>query len=117
MENNLSDMLGDFKKFTSKQITKSIIEHPGESRKEWMIEIFKKAGKINSRNTYYQFWQQDNQSKIIFTPDFAARKLEYIDYNPVEAGIVEKEEEYIYSSARNYYYGKQSGLLKIQFLI
>jgi hypothetical protein len=24
-----------------------------ESRKEWMIEIFKKAGEQNSRNTYY----------------------------------------------------------------
>jgi hypothetical protein len=29
----------------------------------------------------------------------------------------QKEEEYIYSSARDYYYGKQSGLLKIEFLI
>jgi putative transposase len=43
--------------------------------------------------------------------------LEYIPDNPVEAGIVEKTEEYIYSSARNYYYGKQCGLLKIEFLI
>ena len=51
-ENNISDVLGDFKKFTSKQLMKSIIEHPGESRKEWMIEIFKKAGELNSRNTF-----------------------------------------------------------------
>ena len=43
-ENNVSDVLGDFKKFTSKQLIKSIFEHPGESRKEWMMEIFKKAG-------------------------------------------------------------------------
>lgn len=114
-ENNLSDVLGDFKKFTSKQLTNSIIDHPRESRKEWMVEIFKKAGEIKSRNTYYQFWQQDNQPKIIFTPDFAAQKLGYIHYNPVEAGIVEKEEGYVYSSARNYFYGKQCGLLKIEF--
>jgi hypothetical protein len=32
-------------------------------------------------------------------------------------GIVEKADEYIYSSARDYYYGKQCGLLKIEFLI
>src|SRR5665213_261310 len=125
-ENNVSDVLGDFKKFTSKQIMKSIVEHPGESRKEClpdlviqagMVQIFKKAGESNSRNTYHQFWQQDNQPKIIFTPHFAAQKLEYIHNNPVEAGIVEKAEEYIYSSARDYYYGKQCGLLKIEFLI
>jgi len=34
-----------------------------------------------------------------------------------EAGIVEKAEEYIYSSAGDYYYGKQYGLLKIEFLM
>ena len=38
-ENNVSDALGDFKKFTGKKITKAITEHPGESRKEWMLKI------------------------------------------------------------------------------
>ena len=33
-ENNVSDVLGDFKKFTGKQILKTINEHPGESRRE-----------------------------------------------------------------------------------
>ena len=80
-ENNVSDVLGGFKKFTSKQITKAIIEHPGESRKEWMLRIFKEAGDKNSRNVNYQFWQQDNQPKIIYTQEFAAQKLEYIHNN------------------------------------
>jgi putative transposase len=31
------------------------------------------------------------------------QKLDYIHNNPVEAGIVEKAEEYLYSSARDYY--------------
>jgi putative transposase len=116
-ENNVSDVLGDFKKFTSKQIIKAITEHPGESRKAWMLKIFKEAREKNSRNLNYQFWQQDNQPKIIYTPKFATQKLEYIHNNPVEAGIVEKAEEYIYSSARDYYYGKQCGLIKIDFLL
>jgi hypothetical protein len=30
------------------------------------------------------------------------QKLDYIHQNPVEAGIVEKQEDYLYSSARNY---------------
>ena len=116
-ENNVSDVLGGFKKFTSKQIIKAIIEHPGESRKEWMLRIFKEAGEKNSRNVNYQFWQQDNQPKIIYTPEFAAQKLAYIHNNPVEAGGVEKAEEYIYSSARDYYYGKKCGLIKIEYLL
>jgi putative transposase len=60
-ENNVSDVLGDFKKFTSKKITKAITEHPGESRKERMLKICKEAGEKNSRNVNNQFWHQDNQ--------------------------------------------------------
>ena len=33
-ENNVSSILGDFKKHTSKQIIRTIKEHPGESRRE-----------------------------------------------------------------------------------
>ena len=95
----------------------AIIDHPAESRKEWMIQIFKTAGNTNSRNTDYQFWQQDNQPKIILTPSFAAQKLNYIHNNPVDAGIVEKAEDYIYSSAKDYYLGKQYGLIQIEFLL
>lgn len=109
--------MGDFKKYTSKQIIKAIIDHTAESRKEWMINIFKTAGNENSRNTDYQFWQQDNQPKIILTPSFAAQKLNYIHNNPVDAGIVEKAENYIYSSAQDYYLGKQYGLIQIEFLL
>ncbi len=116
-ENNVSDILGDFKKFTSKKIIKTIKDHPGESRRDWMLKIFKDAGEKNSRNSDYQFRQQDNQPKIIYTPTFAAQKLEYIHNNPVDAGIVEKAEKYIYGSARDYYYGKQCGLIRIEFIL
>ena len=73
--NNVSDALGDFKKFTSKKLIDSIINHPGESRKEWMIKIFIGAGELNSRNTNYQFWQQDNEPTIIFTPQICCAKI------------------------------------------
>jgi putative transposase len=46
-ENNVSDVLGDFKKFTSKKLIDSIVNNPGKSRKEWMIKIFKEAGELN----------------------------------------------------------------------
>lgn len=115
-EHNSSDILRDFKKYTSKQIIKAITEHPSESRREWMLEIFKKAGEANSRNTHYQFWRQDNQPKELYSEKFTNQKLAYIHNNPVEAGVVEKAEEYLYSSARDYYYGKNCGLLKLELL-
>src|SRR5499425_511512 len=42
---DLSGTLRDFKKFTSKKIIEAIINNEHESRKEWMLEIFKTAGK------------------------------------------------------------------------
>jgi len=39
---NLSDILRDFKKYTSKKIIETIINFP-ESRREWMLAAFEKA--------------------------------------------------------------------------
>ena len=100
-ESNLSDVLRDFKKFTSTQILDAIIKNKLESRKNWMLWLFKSAGAKNSNNKEYQFWRQNNQPKELVSNEFIQQKLDYIHNNPVEAGIVEKPEDYLYSSARN----------------
>jgi len=43
------------------------------------------------------------------------QKLEYIHMNPVEAGFVEKPEDYLYSSARDFY-GKK-GLIELSYVV
>jgi hypothetical protein len=50
----------------------------------------------------------------IFTKEFYEIKKDYIHANPAKAGIVEKEEEYLYSSAGDYY-GIRKGLLDIEY--
>ena len=80
------------------------------------MSIFRKQASKNSHNSYHQFWRQDNQPKECYSPEFTVQKLDYIHNNPVEAGIVDKPEEYLYSSARDYHNGKNCGLLKIVFL-
>ena len=80
---DLSGTLRDFKKFTSKKIIEAIIHNEHESKKEWMIPIFKEAGKQNSRNTDCQFWRQDNQPKECYSPGFTIQKLTYIPARPV----------------------------------
>jgi putative transposase len=114
--NDLSDILRDFKKFTSKQIIKAILNNQHESRREWMLNIFREAGAENSRNNEYQFWRQDNRPQELYSPKFTLQKINYIHNNPVVAGIVEKPEEYLYSSARDYHYSKKYGLLDVVFL-
>ncbi|MFN8291657.1 MAG: transposase [Chitinophagaceae bacterium] len=113
---NLSDLLRDFKKFTSKQLIRAILDNQQESRKEWMLDIFSKAGAKNSRNSMYQFWRQDNQPMELYSGPFTYQKMNYIHENPVEAGIVERAEDYLYSSARDYHFRKKCGLLEVAFI-
>lgn len=40
------------------------------------------------------------------------QKLNYLHNNPVEAGFVEKVEDWLYSSAKDYYTGKK-GMIDI----
>ena len=57
----LADIVRDMKGHTSSQLKKLIKEHPHESRREWIMWMCERAGKKNSDNTGWQFWQQHNQ--------------------------------------------------------
>ena len=111
---NLSDILRDFKKFTSYKITKAIEASKTESRRNWMLWIFQSAGQQNKRNKKYQFWRQNNHPKELETNHFTEQKLRYLHNNPVAAGIVSRPEDYVSSSARNY--AGERGLLEVEFL-
>jgi REP element-mobilizing transposase RayT len=115
-DGNLSDIIRDFKKFSSRQLIEEISKNPRESRKRWMLPVFMKHGNNNSRNKTYQFWIQDNCPMELLLPRFTAQKIDYIHNNPVKAGIVRRPEDYLYSSAVNYEYRRCKGLLDIVFL-
>jgi hypothetical protein len=76
-----------------------------------MLKLFKEEGSKNSRNTSYQFWRQDNQPQELYSPAFLFQKINYIHNNPVETGIVERPEDYLYSTAKDYHATKKCGLL------
>ena len=95
-------LLGDFKKFTSKKIVKAIQENPRESRKEFLLEQFEKAGSKSSNVKKYQFWRHDNKPIELWSHKVILEKINYIHQNPVEAGIVYKPWNYLYSSAIDY---------------
>lgn len=100
-ENNLSTVIGSFKKYTSLELIQRINSNP-ESRREWMLPIFKQAGEKNPRNKNYQIWQQNNHAEEVYSPKFTLSKIKYIHNNPVEEGFVARAEEYLYSSAKDY---------------
>jgi hypothetical protein len=77
-----------------------------------MLSKFRNAGAYNSNNNEYQFWQQNNKPIELWSVSVIQQKLDYIHMNPVEAGFVEKPEEYLYSSARNF--NESKGLLNLE---
>jgi len=95
-------LLGDFKRFTSRTIIKAIQENPRESRKEWLMEQFRKSAQQSSNTTNFQFWRHDNMPIELWSNKVIFEKINYIHNNPVEEGIVFRAEEYLYSSARDY---------------
>ncbi|MBL7919652.1 MAG: transposase [Bacteroidia bacterium] len=97
----LASIMRDFKKYTSKKILENIKEEP-ESRREWMLEMFSKACEHLKREQDYKVWQDGYHAEEISTNKFIYQKLNYIHDNPVKDKIVEKAEDYLFSSARNY---------------
>ncbi|MND96448.1 Transposase IS200 like protein [compost metagenome] len=85
--NPLSAILRDFKKFTAGKILKGI-DHAAESRRSWMLWIFKSARENNPDDKIYQFWQQDNHPEELITNRFMQQKLDYLHNNPLQQALL-----------------------------
>lgn len=96
----MEDIMRDMKRHTSLQLKDAIRRHPFESRGEWILPMMEKAGRGNINNINFQLWQQDNHPIQLKNPKMAHQKLDYTHSNPVETGIVDRPEDYLYSSAR-----------------
>ncbi len=108
--NELSSTIRDFKSYTSKQMLQ-FIDSGKESRDKWMLNIFKQSAIMHKRNSNFQVWTHENHAIEIVNYPFLESKLDYIHANPVRAGIVNRAEEYVYSSAKNY--SGEEGLVNI----
>jgi putative transposase len=112
-EFKIEDIIRDFKKYTSVHICRAIEENSFESRKHWMLNIFGTAADESSKHRKYKFWQNEYHPVELFSNSVIDQKVNYIHENPVKEFIVDKAEDYLYSSARNYVGFK--GLLEVEF--
>ncbi|MFQ5706708.1 MAG: transposase [bacterium] len=100
----LSLIVGSFKKFTARQVINSL----KKDHKDWLLTelaFYKKRYKTKSD---YQVWQEGSHPQLIISDEMLIQKIEYIHYNPVKRGLVDKPEHWRYSSARNYFLGDHS---------
>jgi putative transposase len=107
--NDLSAVLRDFKKFTSKEIIKTM-DGIHESRKGWILELFGEVANHLKRIRNYKVWQDGNHPILLANAAISKQKLDYIHNNPVADEIVDEPGDYLFSSARDYYTNKKGYL-------
>lgn len=105
---NLQDIIRDFKKFTVKKIYKAIQENPKESRKAWLLKTLTFQDKI-------WFWEEGYHGVEINSLEMYESKVNYIHNNPTIAEIVESAEDYLLSSARDFL-GLRNGKIEMTFV-
>ena len=96
----------DLKKITALKIIQAIKNNKSESRRDWLLWMMKRAGSKNGHNKF-QFWIQHSHPIVLDTPEILWQRLDYIHNNPVVSGRVLKAEEFVYSSAYDYFYDQE----------
>ena len=102
-ESPVSDIMRDYKRFTSGRITR---QARVECRTDW-LEKFESAGDRSER-AEFKVWQDGSWEQLVFTEKFLREKLNYIHSNPMRAGLVGNPDRYPFSSYRNYELGDES---------
>jgi len=96
----ISDIMRDIKKYSAWDIME-IIEK--ENRYD-LISVFEKNA-VEYTDRKRKFWMKRFDDQVIRNQKMFWTKLNYIHLNPVDAGLVDRPENYKYSSARNYIIG------------
>ena len=109
----LSAIVRDFKKFTSRSIIEEI-NNSEEGRKDWLLRLFEEAGSKLKRITHYKIWQDGNHPIELDTNQMKDQRLKYLHENPVKQGFVYQPEDYCNSSAVDYSGGH--GLIDVDLI-
>jgi len=93
---NLSNVMRDFKKYTSKQIVRNC---RAENLRE-LLSYIESAGEAGAKSQY-KVWEEGYDVREVFSISFLEQKLDYIHHNPCQPhwGLVEKPDDYLWSSA------------------
>ena len=116
---SISDMMRDFKKYTSTEIRQQL-EQDGHAA--WVERLRANVGKKlptslsgrdlptsqAKRNQVFKLWMDRFDDVVIYNEQRLRVKIKYIHENPVRAGLVKEPEDWKFSSARNYTLGDQS---------
>jgi REP element-mobilizing transposase RayT len=94
---SVSDFMRDFKKYTSTKVRQQL-EHDNYTK---LVEALR-IDSNGKKPRVFQLWMDRFDDLIITSEKTLGIKINYIHNNSVKAGLVEKCEDWKFSSARNY---------------
>lgn len=74
LDKDLKELLGRFKSICAKEIIKSIETNPQESRKEWLLYLFKYFAKASKQYSENHFWQYTVHPILLYSNEVIAQK-------------------------------------------
>lgn len=63
-----------------------------------------------------EFWQHENHPVLLDTNEMLEQRMNYLHENPVRAGFVSSPEQWLYSSAVDYYTLNGQGFVELVLL-
>lgn len=102
---SISDIMRDFKKYTSVQFKEKLINEHSK-----YLPIMKKEGRRH-KGQEFKLWNNRSDKVAIVSKKVLKTKLNYIHDNPVRKGLVDKPEHYKYSSAKDYLTNEESEIV------
>lgn len=95
----LASVVRDLKKQTSDRLIRHFFAEDNRPVLDFLATTVTRPGKQR-----HKIWEDGYNAKEIFSPTFLRQKMAYIHDNPCQPhwGLVERPEEYIWSSARFY---------------
>ncbi len=101
----ISDIMRHLKKYSAWDVMQAL----QKDKKENLLKLFEQEAQ-GAKDQRRKFWMKRFDDEVIRNRGMFMAKLKYIHDNPVKAGLVAKQEDYKYSSARNYLLGDHSVL-------
>ncbi len=101
-DQNLSESIRRFKSFTAREV----IRYLESTNRVVLLERLKRGKRNHKKESVFQVWQEGSYPKQVNTLRKMETFLDYIHFNPVKAGFVQKPEHWLNSSAVNYLGGE-----------
>jgi putative transposase len=95
---------------------KFIIQQFKDDNRVDILQLFEENKLPSKTDRQYQIWQEGFHPQKIAGEKMYKQKLDYIHYNPVKAGYVDDPLKWKYSSAIDYYEGKE-GVIKLDCFV